>query len=184
MKAETALATVSLDVLRPERLSAAGVLRADGVVELDLGAGGPVEVDAPLLPNLLADNLYLGPRPLPRVTGVLRCEREALDLLLDEPAQLDALLAVAFGLDLDLDSAAALGELAAASVLHWRLRCAWGTDRSRTCEIVDAGPAGAWRVATLTDELGGGILLAPVTTTEIWRRLSAALPAGADLGDG
>ena len=183
MTTEPALAEVSLEILRPELLAAGGVLRADGIVELDAGAGEPAEIGAPLLPNVLAENLHLGPRPLPPTGSLLRCEREALDLLLDEPEHADALLLVAFGLELDADSETALRALAGAPVLHWRLQAAWGADRSRTCEIVDGGAAGAWRVVTLADELGGGILLGPVSTTEIWTRLSQVLPADLELGD-
>jgi hypothetical protein len=182
MTAEPALASVSLDILRPERLSAVGVMRADGVVELDVGDGEPAEIGAEQLPNVLAENLHLGPRPRPPPREILRCDRAALDVLLDEPAEIDMLLRIAFGVELDDATATALRALAAAPRLHWRLHAAWGADRSRTCEIVDAGPAGAWRVATLGDELDGGILLGAVSTTEIWRRLATVLPADVDLG--
>lgn len=184
MTTEPALADVALEILRPERLTAAGVLRADGVVELEVGAEEPAEIGAALLPNILADNLHLGPRPRPRTTGLLRCERDALEYLIDEPEHVDALLSVAFGLDLHADDEAALRALAGAPVLHWRLRASWGADNSRTCEIVDAGAAGAWRVVELADELGGGILLGAVSTTEVWSRLSSVLPAGVDLRAG
>lgn len=184
MTAEPALAEVALEILRPERLTAAGMLRADGVVELDVGTEEPAEIGAALLPNVLADNLHLGPRPRPRTSGLLRCERDALEHLVDEPEHVDALLGVAFGLDLRADDETALRALAGAPVLHWRLRASWGADSSRTCEIVDAGVAGAWRVVELADELGGGILLGTVSTTEIWSRLSTVLPADADLRAG
>ena len=166
MTAEPTLATLSLAVLRPEALSTAGIMRADGVVELDLQEGEPLEIDASQLPNVLAENLHLGPRPQPATREILRCEREALDLLLDEPGDVEVLLRIAFGAELDDATADALRALVAAPVvLHWRLQAAWGADRSRTCEIVDAGPAGAWRVATVGEELGGGILLGAVSTT-------------------
>jgi hypothetical protein len=184
MTTEPALATVTLDILRPEGLSARGSLRPDGFVELELGTGAPAEIQAGLLANVLAESLHLGPRPLPPASGVLRCDREALDLLLDASLPVGPVLANGFGPQLGPDDEAALRALSGAPVLHWRLRAGWGANASRTCEVVDAGAGGIWRVVGLDDELGGGILLRPVRTTEIWRRLANLLPAQVDLGDG
>lgn len=158
----------------------------------------PRPLPASVLPVWLASVIGAGPRPAPSGHRMVIASRAALEDLLDLTAPDEAeVRAVLEAPDLPASDVAALAELAAGTELRWSLEwtsgfdgaqepadedwsTARGTRRGRT-EILDAGPAGLWRILTdlpdaLAEDTGADAVgLTHTTMADVWCELTLPL---------
>jgi hypothetical protein len=150
---------------------------------------------ASALPVWLSAVTGIGPRPAPSGHRMVITSRTALERLLDltapDEAEIRAVLAAP---DLAASDVTALTGLATATAARWSLEWtagfddaqepadeAWSTarvTRQGHAEVLDAGPAGLWRVLTglpdvLTEDAGqDAVGLAHTTAADVWFELT------------
>ncbi len=153
---------------------------------------------ASALPVWLSAVTGAGPRPAPSGHRMVITSRAALERLLDltDPDEAEVRAALAAP-DLATSDVTALAGLAAGTTTRWSLEWTAGFDdaqeptdedwstarvtRSGRTEILDAGPAGLWRVLTdlpeiLTEDAGQDMVaLTQTTAADVWRELTLPL---------
>lgn len=159
-----------------------GVL-AEGMVGEQRSAYAPVS--PALVPWVLGHLVALRRRPAPALDHPVTVERRRLDAAMagadaGERARVVASLTGEGGLD--QAEATAVAAMVGSRRLTWRATSLWqeAGPQSRSLTVVDAVDNGYW-CSSLPDDADFddptlGVTLEPVSSAEVWRRLSALLP--------
>lgn len=129
-------------------------------------------------------------RPAPALDHPVTVERHLLDATManvDAGAGSRAVASLMGKGRLDRQGATAVATMVGSRRLTWRATSLWreGSRRSRSLTVVDAVEAGYW-ISSVPDDAAFddpalGVTLGPVSSGEVWRRLSALLPGVAQV---